>query len=655
VTCGVEDSAITIGEIYLLMSDFLKHECGIALIRLLKPISYYQEKYGTPLYGFNQLFLLMEKQHNRGQDGAGIGCVKLSVDPGKPYMARRRTTKSNSLSRIFKSELKSYQKMVNSGVIHPEFPQTVKDNFQYGGEILVGHLRYATSGLYNQENCHPYVRESNWPTKNLMLAGNFTITNEKELNEGLINYGQHPIFGTDTQAVLEQIGFHLDEAHDAIYHRMRDQKVEGAKIPGIISKELDPVRILKNAAADWDGGYTIAGLIGNGDSFVMRDPQGIRPCYYFQNDEVIAFASERVALMTIFNQSIENVCELEPGTATVVKSNGEIYCERFTAPRKVTPCSFERIYFSRGNDADIYRERKALGGALLEQVVKAVDNDFGRSVFSFVPNTAEVAYHGLLEAVRLHRRKEVKAAILRAQEEDTLDEQMLDELIMGNWPRGEKIAHKDVKLRTFISKESGRAQLVSHVYDITYGVVKEGDCLVCIDDSIVRGTTLKESILKILSRTNPRKIVIASTAPQIRYPDCYGIDMSELGKFIAFKATIELIKEDGATDLLQDVYQDCIAQAKLPTNQMVNHVKRLYDRYSDEQISRKIAELVYPRTVPWSGELEIVFLCVEKMKEAIPVHNGDWYFTGNYPTPGGTAVLNRAYINYYNNKVGRAY
>ena len=637
------------------MSDSLKHECGIALIRLRKPLAYYQEKYGTPLYGFNQLFLLMEKQHNRGQDGAGIGCVKLDSPPGKPYMARERTTKANSLSRIFKEQLKNFHKMVDRGDIHPEFPQTVKEKFDYGGEILMGHLRYATSGYYRCENCHPFVRESNWPTKSLMLAGNFTITNEKDLNEELIDRGQHPIFGTDTQAVLEQIGFHLDEAHDAIYHRMRDQKVDGRSIPGIISKELDPVRVLREACAGWDGGFTIGGLIGNGDLFVLRDPQGIRPCYYFQDEEVIAFASERVALMTIFNQPIENVCELEPGTATVVKSDGHIYCERYTDPRPVRPCSFERIYFSRGNDPDIYRERKALGGALLEQVVKAIDNNFTDSVFSFVPNTAETAYHGLLESVRRHRRVEVKEAILRAQSEGKLDETLLDGLIMSNWPRGEKIAHKDIKLRTFISKESGRAQLVSHVYDITYGVVEEDDCLVCIDDSIVRGTTLKESILNILSRTNPRKIVIASTAPQIRYPDCYGIDMSELGKFIAFKATIELIKGEGSVDLLQDVYKDCVAQADLPASEMVNHVKRLYDRYTDEQISGKVAEIVYPRKTSWSGELEIVFLTVDKMREAIPEHNGDWYFTGEYPTPGGTAVLNRAYINYFENRDGRAY
>ncbi|MBL6919885.1 MAG: amidophosphoribosyltransferase [Puniceicoccaceae bacterium] len=637
------------------MSDFLKHECGIAMIRLLKPLSYYQEKYDTPLYGFNQLFLLMEKQHNRGQDGAGIGCVKLGVAPGEPYMARERTIKGNSLSRIFKGQLKVYQEMVDHGMIHPEFPETVKDKFGFGGEILLGHLRYGTSGVYSSSSCHPYVRQSNWPTKNLMLAGNFTITNEKELNNDLINRGQHPIFGTDTQAVLEEIGFHLDEAHDAIYHKMRDQNVEGRRIPSIISKELDPVRILQKAAANWDGGFAIAGLIGNGDSFVMRDPQGIRPCYYFQNDEVIAFASERVALMTIFDQPIENVCDVEPGTATVVKSDGKIYSERYTEPKPITPCSFERIYFSRGNDADIYAERKALGGALLEQVVKAIDNNFADSVFSFVPNTAEVAYYGLLDSVRLHRRQEVRDRLLEANEAGTLDKELIDELIMGNWPRGEKIAHKDIKLRTFISQEEGRAKLVSHVYDITYGVVKENDCLVCIDDSIVRGTTLKESILKILSRTKPRKIVVASTAPQIRYPDCYGIDMSELGKFIAFKAAVELIKDDGNNDLLQDVYRDCIAQADMAASEMVNHVKRLYDRYTDEQISAKIAELVYPKNVHWEGELEIVFLPVSKMRSAIPKHNGDWYFTGNYPTPGGVATVNKAFINYFENKAGRAY
>ena len=637
------------------MSDFLKHECGIAMIRLLKPLSYYQEKYGSALYGFNQLFLLMEKQHNRGQDGAGIGCVKLGVAPGQPYMARDRSIKSNPMARIFREQLKVYNKAVRNGVIDPQASDSVKENFEFGGELLLGHLRYGTSGGNTNKNCHPFVRQSNWPTKNLMLAGNFTITNEKELNHNLINRGQHPIFGTDTQAVLEEIGFHLDEAHDAIYHKMRDSAVEGTSIPKIISDELDPIRILRKATSNWDGGYTIAGLIGNGDCFVMRDPNGIRPCFYFQNDEVIAFASERVALMTIFNQPIEAVQELKPGTVTVIKNNGHIYNERFTDPRPYTPCSFERIYFSRGNDADIYKERQALGGALKEQVVQAIDDNFEDSVFSFIPNTAEIAYFGLLRALRIHRREEVKQAILSAQAAGKLDAELLDQLIMSNWPRGEKIAHKDVKLRTFISQEQGRAKLVSHVYDITYGLVESKDCLVCIDDSIVRGTTLKESILKILSRTQPKKIVIASTAPQIRYPDCYGIDMSELGKFIAFKAAVALTKESGHASRLQSVYEDCIAQKHRPASEMVNHVKRIYDAFTEQQISDKIAELVYPSKIDWQGDLEIIFLTVHKMRQAIPVHNGDWYFTGQYPTAGGYATLNRAYINYYEQKSGRAY
>ena len=637
------------------MSDSLQHECGIALIRLLKPLAYYQEKYGSPLYGFNKLFLLMEKQHNRGQDGAGIGCVKLDVPPGQSYIARERSIKTNSLSRIFQGLLKEYNKKVAKGIIHPEFPDTVKQFFDFGGEVLMGHLRYGTSGVYSTSNCHPFLRKSNWPTKNLMLAGNFTITNEKEINHHLISRGQHPIFGTDTQAVLEEVGFHLDEAHDAIYHKMRDEKVEGREIPEIISQNLDPIAILKQAAKDWDGGYAIAGLIGNGDAFIMRDPQGIRPCYYFQDDEVMAVASERVALMTIFDQPIEAIREIEPGTAVVVKKNGSVYSDRFTPERPVTPCAFEHIYFSRGNDADIYRERKALGGALMEQVIESIDNDFSNSVFSFVPNTAEVAYYGLLESLRLHRRTEVKNALLKANAEGTLDEQLIDELIMGNWPRGEKVAHKDIKLRTFISQEKGRAQLVSHVYDITYGVVKPDDCLVCIDDSIVRGTTLKESILKILSRTNPRKIVIASTAPQIRYPDCYGIDMSELGKFIAFKAVVQLIKDDGQSELLKEVYQQCLAQIELPAAEQINCVKRLYERYTEAQISKKIAELVFPKNISWQGELEVLFLPVEKMRAVLPVNNGDWYFTGIYPTPGGYVTLNKAYINYYENKKGRSY
>ena len=637
------------------MSDFLKHECGIAMIRLLKPIGYFKEKYGTPLYGFNQLFLLMEKQHNRGQDGAGVGCLKLNTPVGHPYIFRERSIESNPLARIFNQLLTDYNDQVDQGVIFPEFPHSVKENFSFGGEILMGHLRYGTSGIYTTKNCHPFVRKSNWPTKSLMLAGNFTITNEKEINQQLIDHGQHPIYGTDTQAILEEIGFHLDEAHDAIYRRMRKENASGKQIPEVISEELDPIRILKASAANWDGGYTIAGIIGNGDSFVMRDPNGIRPCFYFQNDEIVAFASERVALMTIFNQKAEDIIELEPGTALVVKRNGKIYSDRFIEEKPSTPCSFERIYFSRGNDPEIYCERKALGAALKDQVVASVGNDFGHSVFSFIPNTAEIAYYGLLEALRLHRRTEVKAELMEAHRNGSLDENTIDRLIMGNWPKGEKIAHKDVKLRTFIAQEKGRRQLVSHVYDITYGVVNKEDTLVVIDDSIVRGTTLKESILKILTRTQPKKIVIASTAPQIRYPDCYGIDMSKLSNFIAFKAAIALVKEDKASDLLEEIYRDCLEQQNKPAEAMENHVKRIYDRYTEDQISAKIADLVYPKEVPWKGRLEILFLEVDRMKEALGSHDGDWYFTGNYPTSGGLSVLNKAYINFYENKNERAY
>ena len=637
------------------MSDFLKHECGIAMIRLLKPISYYKEKYGSSLYGFNQLFLLMEKQHNRGQDGAGVGCLKLNAPVGHPYIFRERSIETNPLAVIFNKLLGEYNDKMNEDVIFPEFPESVKDNFSFGGEILLGHLRYGTSGVYTTKNCHPFVRESNWPTKRLMLAGNFTITNEKEINQQLIDHGQHPIYGTDTQAILEEIGFHLDEAHDAIYRKMRKDNIKGAEIPKIISEDLDPIRILKSSAANWDGGYTIAGIIGNGDSFIMRDPNGIRPCFYFQNDEIMAAASERVALMTIFNQKASDIQELEPGSALVVKRSGKIYSDRFIETKPHIPCSFERIYFSRGNDPEIYQERKALGAALKDQVVASIGNDFGHSVFSFVPNTAEIAYYGLLESLRLHRRTEVKSELMKAHQEGSLDEALIDDLIMGNWPRGEKIAHKDVKMRTFIAQEKGRKQMVSHVYDITYGVVSDKDTLVVIDDSIVRGTTLKESILKILTRTKPKKIVIASTAPQIRYPDCYGIDMSKLSNFIAFKAVIELVKDDSAEELLKDIYQDCLAQQDKAPLEMKNHVKQIYDRYTDEKISEKIAELVYPKDVPWDGELEILFLKVEKMKDALVGHDGDWYFTGNYPTHGGLSVLNKAFINFYENKNERAY
>jgi amidophosphoribosyltransferase len=636
------------------MSDFVSHECGVALVRLLKPLSYYQEKYGTPLWGFTKLFLLMEKQHNRGQDGAGVACVKLNVTPGEPFMFRERNVKSNPLDRIFKQLLGQYNDKVSSGVIHPEFAETVKKNFDFGGELFLGHLRYGTSGGYNLSACHPYFRRSPWATRNLALCGNFNLTNTAELNQSLIAIGQHPVFATDTQAILEKIGFFLDEEHEDIYRYLRTRNLAGDELSRRISEDLDLTRVLSRASQKWDGGYVLCGLVGNGDSFVARDPSGIRPCHWFQNDEVVAFASERAPLMTVFDLAVEEVKEVQPGHVVVIKRRGSISEQPFTPALPKASCSFERIYFSRGNDVDIYRERQALGGRLAEQVLRAIDRNWSDTVFSFIPNTAEVAYYGLMSALRTLRRGEVKAAILEASAEGRLTEPLLDDLILRNWPRGEKVVSKDIKLRTFIGQESMRNQLASHVYDITYGSVRPGtDNLVCVDDSIVRGTTLRRSILRILARLNPRKIVIVSTAPQIRYPDCYGIDMSEIGKFVAFEAVIDLLKESGRTDLLAEVYRAC--REEVVKKGLVNHVRMLYEPFTAEQISARISKLVRPSKIAWNGEIEIIFQTIENLRAAVPNHTGDWYFSGHYPTEGGYRVVNQAYVNYYEKSEGRSY
>ncbi|HLP06891.1 MAG TPA: amidophosphoribosyltransferase [Opitutaceae bacterium] len=637
------------------MSDALKHECGITLIRLLKPLSYYQEKYGTPLWGFFKLFLMMEKQHNRGQDGAGVAALKLDVPNGLPFMFRERNIKANPLDKIFKELLGQFQGKVDAGTIHPEFAETVKQHFDFGAEAYLGHLRYGTSGGYSISACHPFFRKSPWTTRNLMLAGNFNMTNTAELNDQLVGMGAHPIFATDTQALLELLGFYLDEEHEDLYRELRAKKLPGRAISDQISERLDVAKILRRAAVKWDGGYTLAGMIGNGDTFVLRDPAGIRPAFWFQDDEVVAVASERVALMTVFDKEHADIREITPGHAVVVKKNGRVSEEQVREPLARRSCSFERIYFSRGNDPEIYKERKALGAALADQVVRAIDNDFGRAVLGFIPNTAEVAYYGLLEALRLRRRDEVKATILDAARRGALDEALIDDLILRNWPRAEKIAVKDVKIRTFIGQEKWRNQLASHVYDVSYGTVKAGDVLVCVDDSIVRGTTLRRSILRMLSRLNPRKIVIVSTAPQIRYPDCYGIDMSELGKFIAFEAAIALLKERGQAGLIDDVYRACVAEVAKPAAEQVNQVRRIYEPFTAEEISARIAECVRPRNMPWKGEVEIIYQTVENLHAALPDHTGDWFFTGHYPTPGGTRVSNQAFINYYEKSEGRSY
>ena len=636
------------------MSEHIGHECGIALVRLLKPLSYYQEKYGTPLWGFEKLFLLMEKQHNRGQDGAGIACVKLDMPPGEPYMFRERNTQPNPLDRVFGVLLERYRELVAQGAVHPEFADTVKKNFDFGAELYLGHLRYGTSGGYGVSACHPYFRRSSWPTRNLALCGNFNMTNTRDLNDSLIAIGQHPIFASDTQAVLEKIGFFLDEEHEDIYRYLRTRNLTGAELSRRISEDLDVARVITRASQKWDGGYAIAGLVGNGDAFVARDPAGIRPAFYYQDDEVIAFASERAPLMTVFDvNDAAQVQEIPPGNVVVIKKRGSVSVSPFTAPLPRMHCTFERIYFSRGNDLDIYQERKALGANLSDQVIKAIDHDWTHSVFSFIPNTAETAYYGLMSALRERRRQEVKSAILEASQKGQLTEAMLDDLIINNWPRTEKVVSKDIKLRTFIGQESMRNQLASHVYDITYGSVKPGDNLVCVDDSIVRGTTLRRSILRILARLNPRKIVIVSTAPQIRYPDCYGIDMSEIGKFIAFEAAIALLKERGQAHVIEETYNLC--REEVARGGAVNHVRRIYEPFTPEEISKKIEQLVRPKPLDWMGEIEIIFQTIENLHAAVPNHHGDWYFTGKYPTPGGYRVVNQAFMKYYDKSEGRAY
>ena len=637
------------------MSDSLRHECGIALVRLTKDPKWYQEKYGSPLHGFNQLFLLMEKQHNRGQDGAGIGCVKIGAENGEAFLFRDREIGAQGLTQIFTRQIKTYADKVREAVIVPEFPETVKRHFDFGGEVLLGHLRYGTSGNFDSVSCHPYARKSIWPTRNLLIAGNFNLTNTSDLNASLTERGAHVIYSTDTQSILEEVGFWLDEEHDRLFKAFKDQGLNGMAVQEAISKHLDVGNVLRKAAKNWDGGYAIAGLIGNGDSFVLRDPNGIRPCWFVQTEDLFAVASERVALMTIVGVSQTDVQELPPGHALIMKADGRHSVECVHPPGERRHCSFERIYFSRGNDPEIYAERKALGAALADEVLALIQDDHHHAIFSYIPNTAEIAWYGLMEELRLRRRSQVRQQLVEAQRAGKLDEATIDRLVLGGWPRGEKVAHKDVKLRTFISQEKNRMQMASHVYDISYGTVKEGDTLVCVDDSIVRGTTLRQSILRILARPNPKRIVIASTAPQIRYPDCYGIDMSEMGKFLAFQATVALCKERGKTDLLREVYEDCVAQSKKPTKEMQNHVKRIYAAFTEIEIAAKAAELVYPSKSSWKGELILVFQKIESLHKACPKSRGDWYFTGDYPTPGGLGVLNQAYINYWEKREGRSY
>lgn len=632
------------------MSDALKHECGIALIRLLKPLEYYKEKYGSAFYGVNKMYLMMEKQHNRGQDGAGFASIKLDTNPGERYISRVRSIAQQPIQDIFAQINERINKELTE---HPEYNNDVaaqKKNIPYIGEVLLGHVRYGTFGKNSVESVHPFLRQNNWQHRNLIMAGNFNMTNVKELFGNLIELGQHPKEYTDTITIMEKIGHFLDDAVSKIYKDLKKEGYNKNECSPLIAERLKVAKILKRAAKNWDGGYAMAGLLGHGDSFVLRDPAGIRPAYYYKDDEIVVVASERPVIQTVFNVPFEKVQELDPGHAIITKKSGETRIKKILEPLERKSCSFERIYFSRGSDAEIYEERKELGRLLMPKVLEAIDNDTKNTVFSFIPNTAETSFFGMIDTVEEHLNQKKTEAILKGQR--GLSAEKVEE-ILSERPRIEKIAIKDVKLRTFITEDSSRDDLVAHVYDVTYGVIKPTDNLVIIDDSIVRGTTLKKSIIKMMDRLNPKKIVVVSSAPQIRYPDCYGIDMANLESLIAFRAALELLKDNNQYHIVKDVYEKCLKQVNLKDSKVVNYVKEIYDNFTDEQISDKISELLSDEDV--NAEVKIIFQPVENLHKACPKHLGDWYFTGNYPTNGGNRVVNRAFINFYEGNKERAY
>ena len=633
------------------MSDAIKHECGIALLRLLKPLEYYQQKYGTPFYGLHKMYLLMEKQHNRGQDGAGIANIKLDMQPGERYIGRVRSNDSQPIQDIFKQINSHINELLKS---HPEAKadvQSLKKLIPYLGEVYLGHVRYGTFGKNSIENVHPFLRENNWIYRNLILAGNFNLTNVNELFNKLVELGQHPIAKTDTITVMERIGHFLDNEVEECYRRLKQEGISKREASPLIMEQLDMVKVLKKAAARWDGGYAMAGIVGHGVSFVIRDPAAIRPAYYYKDDEVVVVASERAVIQTAFNAPFEQVEELPAGAAILIKRDGSSQIEQILEPTERKACSFERIYFSRGSDKEIYLERKKLGALLLPQVLRSIDNDLKNTVFSYIPNTAETSFYGLIEAVSEDLNQKKKQQIL--QQGATLNEACLNEILSVR-PRIEKVAIKDVKLRTFITEDAGREDMVAHVYDITYGSVrKHEDNLVIIDDSIVRGTTLKKSILNILNRLEPKKITVLSSAPQIRYPDCYGIDMARLEDLIAFEATLALHKDAGTYGVVEAIYKKCLAQKNKPDEEIINYVKELYAPFTTEQISLKITELLRPEAM--QCDLDIIFQSVENLHKACPKNLGDWYFTGDYPTVGGNRVVNQAFINFYEGNKQRAY
>jgi len=633
------------------MSELIKHECGIAQIRLLKPLSFYKEKYGTPFYGINKLYLMMEKQHNRGQDGAGFASVKLDMKPGYRYISRFRSNESQPIQKVFDA----INARINQGLINqPELlddMDALKQEIPYVGELLLGHVRYGTYGKNSIESVHPFLRQNNWMHRNLILAGNFNMTNVNELFENLVKLGQHPKEKADTITVMEKIGHFLDSEVRKLYKSLKSKGFNKQEASPHIADKINIAKILKKSSKDWDGGYVMGGLLGHGDAFVLRDPSGIRPAFYYHDDEVVVVASERPVIQTAFNVKLEDVKELDPGNALITKRNGKVMTKEIIKPLEKRACSFERIYFSRGNDADIYKERKTLGRLLMPKVLEAINYDTENSVFSYIPNTAETSFIGMVEAAQDELNKQKNEKILA--ERESLSDERLNE-ILSQKLRTEKIAIKDAKLRTFITEDSSRDDLVAHVYDVAYGVVRPSDNLIVIDDSIVRGTTLKKSIITMLDRLNPKQIVVVSSAPQIRYPDCYGIDMARLEDFIAFRAAEALHKEQGTLDEVKaDIYEKCKAQDELSKEAVENYVKAMYAPFSDEQISDKIAELISNENT--KAEVKVIYQSVDDLHIACPDHKGDWYFTGDYPTVGGSKIVNKAFINYVEGNKKRAY
>ena len=629
------------------MSDWIGHECGIAAIRLLKPLDYYIQKYGTPMYGVNKLTLLMEKQHNRGQDGAGAAVIKLDMPPGEPYIFRTRSAGKNPIIEVSNRLVRSFVEARDGNPEEYQDGQWVKENILFAGELLLGHLRYGTFGGSGETFCHPFLRQNNWMTRNLVMAGNFNLTNNVELFEMLVDLGQHPRNRTDTVIVLEKIGHFLDEANDAIFRKYNKQKVDRKEITKHIIEDLDIPMVLRKATKAFDGGYVMAGMIGHGDMFVLRDPAGIRPVFYYKDDEIVAIASERPQLQTALNIPIDSVQEVEPGHALVVRYDGTISSECINEPLPKKSCSFERIYFSRGTDSDIYRERKELGSSLAESVLSKVDYDLEHTVFSYIPNTAETAFYGIVEGIRKYQTDKIAESITKGISGEEIQR------LLRIQPRIEKLMTKDAKLRTFITADADREDLVAKVYDTTYGIIGREDTLVVLDDSIVRGTTLRTSILRILDRLGMKKIIIVSSSPQIRFPDCYGIDMSKMADFVAFEAAVDLINEQGKTQILDEIYQACLEEENKPTAQTINHVTRLFEPFTPEEISKRIGQILTPPDM--NAEVEIIYQTIEGLHKACPNHTGDWYFTGDYPTPGGNRVANRSFVNFMEKKDARAY